>query len=206
MPEEFGSVTTYVQDAASGNNLVVSASGAITANVGTTNGLALDTTLQTINIDLGIINANLTNGNQQAKLLDSAGVNQAKVLATGELAVYQKEAVLWVTATGAAAAAVTLTLPAVASQFHRLCHVEIEAYSTVARVGGVTPVLVASTNLPGSPVWTFASAAAIGSTDMKLFEFSAPVKASAVNTATTIVCPATTSVIWRVNVSYYTAA
>jgi hypothetical protein len=112
---------------------------------------------------------------------------------------------LSVTATGAAAAAVTLTLPAVAAQFHYISSLEIMAYTTVARVGTATPILVTSTNLPGSNVWTFATAAAIGSTDTKYFTFSNPYKSSVVNTATTIVCPATTSVIWRVNVIYYSA-
>lgn len=150
-------------------------------------GAATATGLTTLDTDLGIINANLTNGNFRGTVSTT-------------------DANLWVTATGAAAAAVTLTLPAVAAQFHRICSIEIETYSTVARVGGVTPVLVTTTNLPGSPVWTFASAAAIGSSDSKVFVFSSPIKSSVVNTATTIVCPATTSVIWRVNVSYYTAA
>jgi hypothetical protein len=113
---------------------------------------------------------------------------------------------LWVTATGAAAAAVTLSLPAVAAQFHYIGSIEIEAYSSAARTGGVTPVLVTTTNLSGSPVWTFATAAAIGTTDSKVFVFSLPIHSSTVNTATTIVCPATTGIIWRVNVGYYTGA
>lgn len=111
---------------------------------------------------------------------------------------------LMVTATGAAAAAVTLTLPAVVSQTHNICLLEIEAYSTAARTGGVTPVIVTSTNLPGTPAWTFASAAAAGSTDTKLYTPIRPLVATAANTATTIVCPATASIIWRVNAIYYT--
>jgi hypothetical protein len=114
-------------------------------------------------------------------------------------------AALAVTATGAAAAAVTLTLPAVASKFHYISLIEIVAYSTVARTGGVTPVLVTSTNLPGNPVWTFATAAAIGTTDTKLYVPADELKSSVINTATTIVCPATASVIWRINVWYFTA-
>lgn len=110
---------------------------------------------------------------------------------------------LWVTATGAAAAAVTVTLPAVTTQFHYISHIEIEAYSSAARTGGATPVIVTSTNLPGSPAWTFATAAAIGTTDTKLYSLGYAIKSLVSNTATTIVCPATTGVIWRVNVSYY---
>lgn len=198
MPEEFGTISANIQDSASGNGLSISASGAAkidgsavtqpvsAASLPLPTGAATAAGIATLDTDLGIINANLTNGNQKG----TTSITDAN---------------LWVTATGAAAAAVTLTLPAVAAQFHRISTVEIEAYSTVARVGGVTPVLVTSTNLPGSPVWTFASAAAIGSTDTKVFYFNSPVKSSVANTATTIVCPATASVIWRVNVSYYTA-
>ena len=111
---------------------------------------------------------------------------------------------LWVTGTAAAAAALTITIPAVAAQYHYINLLEIEAYSSSARTGGATPVLVTSTNLPGTPVWTFASAAAIGTTDSKVFTFFDSLRSSAVNTATTIVCPATTGVIWRVNVNYST--
>jgi len=116
------------------------------------------------------------------------------------------DANLWVTGTAATGVALTATLPAVAAQFHHINTIEIEAYTTAARTGGVTPVLVTSTNLPGSPVWTFATAAAIGTTDSKVFSFPSAINSSVVNTATTIVCPATTGIIWRVNVSYYTSA
>jgi hypothetical protein len=146
-----------------------------------------------LDTDLATINANLTNGNLKAAQQGTWTTNPTSCDKS-------------VTVTGAAGAAVTLTIPAVASQFHYLVSVEIEAYTTVARVGVAAPILVTSTNLPGSNVWTFATAAAIGSTDTKYFSFASPYKSSVVNTATTIVCPATTSVIWRVNVVYYSAA
>jgi len=113
---------------------------------------------------------------------------------------------LGVTATAATGVALTATLPAVAAQFHYISLIEIEAYSTAARTGGVTPVLVTSTNLPGGNVWSFASAAAIGTTDSKVFVPASDYRSSVVNTATTIVCPATTGIIWRINVMYYTNA
>lgn len=117
----------------------------------------------------------------------------------------QQPALLGVTAVGAAAAAVTLTIPAVASQFHYITLIEIQAYTTVARTGVATPITVTSTNLAGANAWTFATAAALGTTDAKLYVAALPIKSSVVNTATTIVCPATASVIWRVNVFYYAA-
>jgi len=111
---------------------------------------------------------------------------------------------LGVTATGAAAAAVTLTLPAVAALAHYISMIEIVAYTTAARTGGVTPVLVTSTNLPGSNVWDFQTAAAVGTSERQVFTPNSPIRSSVVNTNTTIVCPATASIIWRVNVYYFT--
>ena len=125
---------------------------------------------------------------------------------SGEPLAVSQIPVLWATAVGTTGSAITLTLPATPSQFHYINSIEIEAYSTAARTGSATPVTVTSTNIPGSPAWTFATAAAIGTTDTKFYPFSNNIKSSAANTATTIVCPATTGVIWRVNVSYYTGA
>lgn len=109
-----------------------------------------------------------------------------------------------VTATGSAGASVTLTIPAVVGKFHLITHISITAYTTAARTGGTTPVIVTTTNLPGSPAFTFASAGAVGTTDPKVIEPDTPIRSSVANTATTIVCPATTSVIWRVQVFYNT--
>lgn len=112
---------------------------------------------------------------------------------------------LSVTAVGAAAAAVTATLPAVASQFHYITMIEVMFYATAARTGGATPVTVTTTNLPGANALTLPSAQAIGTLQQLKYEFPTPLKSAVVNTATTIVCPATTNVIWRVNVYYYSA-
>lgn len=116
-----------------------------------------------------------------------------------------RSATLHVTATGAAGAAVTATLPAVAGQSHHITALEITAYSTAARTGGVAPVLVASSNLPGNPAWTFATAAAVGTVDRYQPPMAEPLRAAAPATATTIACPATAGVIWRINVSYLAA-
>lgn len=113
---------------------------------------------------------------------------------------------LAVTATGAAGAVVTLTLPAAIGKFHNIVHLSITAYSTAARTGGATPVIVTTTNLLGSPAFTFASAAAAGSTDTKIVEPSVAIKSLVSNTATTIVCPATPSIIWRITCFYNTSA
>lgn len=111
---------------------------------------------------------------------------------------------LQVTSVGASGAAVTLTLPAPgANLFHHIARVSLTLYNVAARTGGATPVTVTSTNLPGSPAWTFPSAGAIGTVDRVLEFWDIPLKSSAANTASTIVCPATTSVIWRVSAAYY---
>lgn len=112
---------------------------------------------------------------------------------------------LCVNQTGAAAAAVTLTLPAVAGQFHYIDVIEITLYSTAARTGAATPITVTSTNLPGAPTWLFATAGAIGTTLPYAISASCAIKSSAANTATTIVCPAVTGGIWNVKAIYSTA-
>lgn len=139
-----------------------------------------------------------------------AGTNVLEVISQSFAAfnatVQTVPATLGVSATGASGAAVTLTLPAVAGIFHYVTHIEIVAYTSLARVGVAAPVLVTSTNIQGAPVWDFSTAAAIGTAERLNFDFATPVKSSAANTATTIVCPATTSIVWRVTAFYYTGA
>lgn len=113
---------------------------------------------------------------------------------------------LGVTAVGTAAQAVTLTMPAVAAQFHYVDSIEIVLYSTAARTGSATPITCTSTNLLGNPAWTWGTAAAIGTTDFRqLYNANRPIRSAAVNTATTIVCPAVTGGLWRMNVAYSTS-
>lgn len=135
----------------------------------------------------------------------SGSIAQLSLDTTGNLRVKQPVSTLAVTATGTAGSAVTLTLPSVASQYHYITAIEIVLYTTVARVGSATPVLVTSTNLPGSLVWDFQSVGAIGQSERQFSSYPSCLKSSSSGTATTIVCPATTSAIWRVNAIYYTA-
>lgn len=115
---------------------------------------------------------------------------------------------LCVTATGAAAAAVTLTLPAPGvGLYHYLTRLIIQRFATALLTAAATPVLVTTTNLPGARVFSFpADAAAQGSKAEEIVSSSQPLKSVAANTATTIVCPVTTAVIWRVTADYYVAA
>jgi hypothetical protein len=102
----------------------------------------------------------------------------------------------------ASGAAITLSLAGVASNFHYLSYLQIVAYNTAARTGGVTPVTVTTSNITGSPAFTFGSAGAVGANEIQTFDFPEELKSTTANTATTVVCPATTGVIWRVNVVY----
>lgn len=111
------------------------------------------------------------------------------------------------TATGAAAAGVTLTIaaPGVGLR-HYLTYLRIVRFATAVLTPAATPVLVTTTNLPGAPVFSFpADAAAQGTVFSFQEDFNFPVAAAAQNTATTIVCPATTSVIWRVTAGHFVA-
>jgi hypothetical protein len=138
--------------------------------------------------------------------LTDAQLRASPVPISGNLTSAPQASTLCVTNTAAAAAACTLTLPAIAGQFHHISHLTITRYATAAVTGTATPILVTSTNLPGSPVWTFARAQAIGTTDIQTLVLpGAALKSSVANTATTIVCPATTSVLWRVTAVYYGA-
>ena len=117
---------------------------------------------------------------------------------------FNRTSTLCVTATGAAAAAVTATLPAVTGLRHYIDNITITRSATVALTAAAAPVLVTTTNLPGTPAFTFgADVAGIGVDKIVTFDAGGTgLAASAIGTATTIVCPVYTGVIWRVNVIY----
>lgn len=194
--------TTTVTQATGTNLHAVIDSGAITStnnNGAGASAVNIQDGGNSITVD-GTITANAGTGNFTVVQSTAANLNATVTGTTSVTAT-----TLVVTGTAAAAAGVTVTLPAVASQFHYITCLEIMVYNSVARTGSATPVLVTTTNLPGSLAYTFGSAGAVGSVETKLMFFDSPLKSSVANTATTIVCPATTSVIWRVNVYYYAA-
>ena len=110
------------------------------------------------------------------------------------------------TSVGAAAAAVTLTLAAPGAGLrHYLTYLSINKFASALLVAAA-PVTVTTTNLPGSLAFSFpADAGAAGTIDRWREDFAYPIASSAQNTATTIVCPATTSIIWRVTAGYFIA-
>lgn len=111
---------------------------------------------------------------------------------------------LLVTATAAVGVTITATLPAAAGLRHYLDFIKVRRSATAALTASATPVLVTTTNLPGSPVLTFGSdAGGIGLDVEQTLDFGgAGLSATAINTATTIVCPAYAGVIWRITAAY----
>lgn len=112
---------------------------------------------------------------------------------------------LAVTAIGVAGAAVTLTLPAAGVGLtHYITFIRITKFAAALLTAGATPVVVTSTNLPGGVAWSFSAGAELAGSSVDLNASpTGPLVASAANTATTIVCPATPSIIWRVTVYYF---
>lgn len=111
------------------------------------------------------------------------------------------------TATGASGAAVTLTLasPGAGLRYY-ITYLSVNRFAAAVLTASATPVLITTTNIPGSPVLTLpADAAALGSLFPWREDFAYPLACTAQGTATTIVCPATTGVIWRVTAGYYVA-
>jgi hypothetical protein len=112
-----------------------------------------------------------------------------------------------VTVLGAAGAAATLTLaaPGVGLR-HYITYLSINRFATALLTAAAVPVAVTTTNLPGTLAFSFAAdAAPQGTLDRWREDFAYPLAAVAQNTATTIVCPATTAVIWRVTAGFYVA-
>jgi hypothetical protein len=111
------------------------------------------------------------------------------------------------TTLGAVGAATTLTLASPGAGLrHYLTYLAINRFATALLTAAATPVNVTTTNLPGTLAFSFAAdAAAQGTLDRWREDFSYPLASSVQATATTIVCPATPSVIWRVTAGFYVA-
>lgn len=114
----------------------------------------------------------------------------------------------WGTVTAATGVAATLSLPAPGvGLYHYITEIHIVKFATALLTAAATPVLVTTTNLTGAPIFSFSAGAELqGSSQTYQFEPKSPFKSTTANTATTIVCPATTGVIWRVNAAYYVGA
>lgn len=119
-------------------------------------------------------------------------------------AIAAKPSTLLVTTTAAVGVAATATLPAVAGLRHIIDFILVVRSATAALTASATPVIVTTTNLPGAMALTFGSdAGGIGVDKDVLRDFgSSGLAATALGTATTVVCPAYAGVIWRATVGY----
>lgn len=113
-----------------------------------------------------------------------------------------------ISATGAAGAAVTLTIPVPGiGLFNYLTGLSIVKFNSALLTAAVAPVVVTTTGIIGTPAFSFnADAAAQGTSQELQAPIIKPVKGTATNTAMTIVCPLTASILWRVNASFYIGA
>ena len=113
--------------------------------------------------------------------------------------------ILHVTATAAANASATASLPAAgAGLFHYITYIDITRNATAVLAGTAT-LIHTTTNLPGSPAWSVGNAMNAGGTEKDVvYKPTTPLKSLLSNTATTVVAAAAgAAVLVRVNVSYY---
>lgn len=110
----------------------------------------------------------------------------------------------FISATGLVSAAVTATLPAVPGLRHIVDFVHVTRSATAALTAAASPVVITSSNLPGTFAMTMGQdAGGIGIDKEVKEDFGGTGLAStALNAATTIVCPVYVGVIWRINVGY----
>jgi hypothetical protein len=133
--------------------------------------------------------------------------SQLVVDPSGAGVVQRRGADICVSAVSLANTALTATLPAAGTGlFHHITRIEITRVATAALAGNAA-LTATTTNLPGSLAWSFGNAMTAGGQSKDVdADFTAPLKSSVANTATTIVLPAAgAAVIWRVNVFYYTS-
>lgn len=111
---------------------------------------------------------------------------------------------LIISTTAAVSTALTATLPAVTGLRHYIDFIRVTRSATAALTASATPIVVTSTNLPGALALTFgADAGGIGVDVERGLDFGGTgLAATTIGTATTIVAPLTTGVIWRINVGY----
>lgn len=108
-----------------------------------------------------------------------------------------------VSVTGPVGERVVCVLPAVVGAIHCISELQITMYAATQRVALAAPTVVTTTNLPGSPAFTLPTAQDRGTRVVELVRPTRPLWALAPNTPTTVDCPMTPGVIWRVNVIYH---
>lgn len=108
------------------------------------------------------------------------------------------------TITAAVGVAATLTLASPGAGLrHYLTYLRLVRIASAALTAAATPIIVTTTNLPGSMAFSMQADAALQGVIFDYQEsFNYPIAAVAQNTATTIVAPVTTGVIWRISAGY----
>ena len=111
------------------------------------------------------------------------------------------------TGTGAASAAVTVTVIPPGGQFVYVTYLDVTNYVSAAETGNAAPNLITITGIQGAPVVSMATAGAtVGSVaDRYLAYFTIPIKGVTAGTNYVITTPAVTGALWRVNTCYYFA-
>ena len=154
---------------------------------------------------LGALNAEIVINADGASTVATATLLAATGLLDDRLLGEVSSNAATITAALSTAATLTLTAPG-AGLRHYITGLRIERHAAALLVAGTTPVVVTTTNLPGALAFSIPmEAAAQGSVYEKVMEPARAIMASAQNTATTIVAPLTTSVIWRLSATFYVA-
>lgn len=112
-----------------------------------------------------------------------------------------------VTVTAAAAAAATLTIASPGAGLRNyITYLRLVKFAASALTASATPIIVTTTNLPGSLAFSLPNGVlAQGDVFSYQEDFAYPLMSTAQATATTIVCPATTGVLWRATAGYFVA-
>lgn len=110
-----------------------------------------------------------------------------------------------ITAAAGVAATLTIAAPGVGLRQY-LTYLRITKFAAATLTAAAAPILVTTTNIPGTPVFSLpADAAAQGTVYSYQEDFAYPLMANAQNTAMTIVAPLTANVIWRITAGYFVA-
>jgi hypothetical protein len=118
----------------------------------------------------------------------------------------QRAAIVKLTATAAIDTGVTLTLPAAASVRAQICRIRISKfYGAAIAAAAAVPDIVTTTNLSGISWDTAHAVTAQGNIEQVVVEPALPIEGDATATATTIVAPAVTGVIWKLEAEWFNA-
>lgn len=158
--------------------------------------------------------AHLPSGTKSVRVLMSSFTSGAALVSLrgseGDNFIYSKPIpnTLTLTATAALSAANTLTIPAAGNGlFQYITKIIINKYAGATLTAAAAPIIVTSTNINGTPSFNFKTLANIGDSEEKVLDFQGnPLKSLASNTATTIVAPAFTGVLWKITAFWYAGA